>query len=75
MVIDASTIVKLLLFGAECIGNVFLCLMGAAAIWLIFAYKLQSHIYYIPLSGNQANLRETFEEIPQNFRKIPSLPI
>ena len=70
MVIDASTIVKLLLFGAECIGNVFLCLMGAAAIWLTFAYKLQSHIYYIPLSGNQANWMQTFKGIPLNSGKF-----
>ncbi|CAK5074482.1 unnamed protein product [Meloidogyne enterolobii] len=29
--------------------------MGSACIWLIYAYKLQTNIHYIPLSGNQEN--------------------
>ncbi|CAK5013542.1 unnamed protein product [Meloidogyne enterolobii] len=55
ILIDASTIIKLLFFGADYIGNIFIGVMGSACIWLIYAYKLQTNIHYIPLNGNQEN--------------------
>uniref|UniRef100_A0A1I8BV65 Uncharacterized protein n=1 Tax=Meloidogyne hapla TaxID=6305 RepID=A0A1I8BV65_MELHA len=53
ILIDASTIIKLLFFGADSIGNIFIAVMGSACIWLIYSYKLQTNIHYIPLNGNQ----------------------
>uniref|UniRef100_A0A915LWZ3 Transmembrane protein n=1 Tax=Meloidogyne javanica TaxID=6303 RepID=A0A915LWZ3_MELJA len=55
ILIDASTIIKLLFFGADYIGNIFIGVMGSVCIWLIYAYKLQTNIHYIPLNGNQEN--------------------
>uniref|UniRef100_A0A914I2N3 Meckelin n=1 Tax=Globodera rostochiensis TaxID=31243 RepID=A0A914I2N3_GLORO len=38
---------------ADGIGNVFLLVMSIIAVWLTFAYKLQSHLFYVPLADVQ----------------------
>ncbi|KAL3124202.1 hypothetical protein niasHT_004791 [Heterodera trifolii] len=53
LIIDASTILKLVLYAADGIGNVFLLVMAIIAVWLTFAYKMQSHLFYVPLAESQ----------------------
>ncbi|KAL3094260.1 hypothetical protein niasHS_004016 [Heterodera schachtii] len=53
LIIDASTILKLVLYAADGIGNVFLLVMAIIAVWLTFAYKKQSHLFYVPLAESQ----------------------
>ncbi|KAL3104882.1 hypothetical protein niasHT_026377 [Heterodera trifolii] len=53
LIIDASTILKLVLYAADGIGNVFLLVMATISVWLTFAYKMQSHLFYVPLADSQ----------------------
>uniref|UniRef100_A0A183BTN8 Meckelin n=1 Tax=Globodera pallida TaxID=36090 RepID=A0A183BTN8_GLOPA len=53
LIIDASTILKMVLYAADGIGNIFLLVMSIIAVWLTFAYKLQSHLFYVPLADVQ----------------------
>uniref|UniRef100_A0A915CPX8 Meckelin n=1 Tax=Ditylenchus dipsaci TaxID=166011 RepID=A0A915CPX8_9BILA len=53
LIVDASTIVKFLFYTCENISNVFLFVIGFISIWINFAYKLQQHLVYLPLSYNQ----------------------
>ncbi|KAL3115491.1 hypothetical protein niasHT_016615 [Heterodera trifolii] len=53
LIIDASTILKLVLYAADGIGNIFLLVMAIISVWLTFAYKMQSHLFYVPLADSQ----------------------
>lgn len=49
---DFLTFVKFILYGIEMIGDIFLIVMGITSIWLTYAFKLQKHLTYTPLSYN-----------------------
>uniref|UniRef100_A0AC35GPG2 Meckelin n=2 Tax=Panagrolaimus sp. PS1159 TaxID=55785 RepID=A0AC35GPG2_9BILA len=52
-IIDSSTIIKLVLYMAEIISNIFLLVIGCMAAWITFAYKLQHHYMYVLLTEDQ----------------------
>lgn len=51
--LDAATLIKLVLYECEVISNIFLLVMGCMAVWIVFAYKLQKHMVYVLLSYDQ----------------------
>lgn len=53
LIVDTSTIVKFVLYTCENISNVFLFVMGIMAVWIVYAYKLQKHLVYLPPTYDQ----------------------
>ncbi|CAD5208899.1 unnamed protein product [Bursaphelenchus xylophilus] len=53
LLVDASTIIKFVLYVAENLGNIFLLIAGCTAVWLTFAYKLQKEMVYVTLTYDQ----------------------
>ncbi|CAD5206257.1 unnamed protein product [Bursaphelenchus okinawaensis] len=53
LMVDASTVIKFLLYVAENLGNIFLLIAGCTAVWITFAYKLQKEMVYVVLTYEQ----------------------
>lgn len=53
LMVDAATILSFIFNVADCIGNVFLLIMGCTAVWITIAYKLQKHMVYVALTSDQ----------------------
>ncbi|KAI1718517.1 meckelin (Transmembrane protein 67) domain-containing protein [Ditylenchus destructor] len=53
LIVDTSTIVKFVLYACENISNVFLFVMGIMAVCIVYAYKLQKHLMYLPPTYDQ----------------------
>ncbi|TKR68236.1 hypothetical protein L596_024244 [Steinernema carpocapsae] len=51
--VDVSCIVKLVLYAAEILSDVFLLVISIMAIWIVFAYKKQQHITFIMPTNSQ----------------------
>ncbi|KAK0417774.1 hypothetical protein QR680_013203 [Steinernema hermaphroditum] len=46
VLMDVTSLVKLVLYAAEVLADVFLLVIGVAALWIVFAYKKQQYIAF-----------------------------
>uniref|UniRef100_A0A7E4ZZE5 Meckelin n=1 Tax=Panagrellus redivivus TaxID=6233 RepID=A0A7E4ZZE5_PANRE len=69
-IIDASTIIKLILFMCEIISNIFLLVVGCTTVWMTFAYKIQQHYVYVLLTRDQEWIFITYICVALGLRVI-----